>query len=52
MGGSGASGRGGVRWRIWPWGVHHRKKRARRRPSLPVEELCLLEKKKKEREKW
>jgi hypothetical protein len=28
-------------------GVHHCQRRARRRPSLPVEELCLLEKKKK-----
>jgi hypothetical protein len=41
-GGGGASGRGGVQ---------HHQRRARRRPSLPVEELCLLEKKKKGRER-
>jgi hypothetical protein len=55
MGGGGASGRGG-RWRgggaSGRGGVHHRQRRARRRPSLPVGELCLLEKKKKGREKW
>jgi hypothetical protein len=31
--------------------MHHHQRRARRRPSLPVEELCLLEKKKKGRER-
>jgi hypothetical protein len=38
----GASGRGGA---------HHRQRRVRQRPSLPVEEICLLEKKKKGRER-
>jgi hypothetical protein len=38
----GASGRGGA---------HHRQRRAHRRPSLPVEELCLLEKKEKRGER-
>jgi hypothetical protein len=40
--GGGATGRGGA---------HHRQRRAHRRPSLPVEELYLLEKKKKGRER-